>query len=197
MTDTRLQAAIDALVQARAHQGLADAQSLLDAVSSPEQAYAVAQGVADRLAWFRPGTPQHWKSGGPSREAVLGPATGRSSGLHIAGADLVRDELSTLPQAHGIPAAADQDQGSGARRYHPPGQRPGSAEPCEIAAPGRSERLQSRGGPVCCGEDHIAAPGSPRQLAVTVGKPLDPLDDSLRVNLNLPGSPATAGAMPG
>ena len=71
MTDTRLQAAIDALMQARAHHGLADAQSLVDAVSSPERAYAVEQGVADRLAWFRPGTPQHWKSGGPSRSAVL------------------------------------------------------------------------------------------------------------------------------
>ena len=71
MTDTSLQAAIDALVQARAHQGLADAQSLLDAVSSPERAYAVEQGVADRLAWFRPGAPQYWKSGGPSRGAVL------------------------------------------------------------------------------------------------------------------------------
>ncbi|CDS52528.1 2-keto-4-pentenoate hydratase [Polaromonas sp. CG9_12] len=71
MTHASLQAAIDALVHARAHQGLVDARFLLDAVSSPGQAYAVAQGVADRLAWFRPGTPQHWKSGGPSRDAVL------------------------------------------------------------------------------------------------------------------------------
>ncbi|MDB5845427.1 MAG: 2-keto-4-pentenoate hydratase [Polaromonas sp.] len=71
MTDARLQAAIDALVQARARQGLADAQALADAVSSPERAHAVEQGVAERLAWFRPGAPQYWKSGGPSRVAAL------------------------------------------------------------------------------------------------------------------------------
>ncbi len=40
-------------------------------MSSPEQAYAVQQGVADRLSWFKPGAPQYWKSGGSSREAVL------------------------------------------------------------------------------------------------------------------------------
>ena len=70
MPPASLQAAIDALVQARTNHTLADAQPLA-ALSGDEEAYAVQQGVADRLAWFRPGAAQHWKSGGPSRVAAL------------------------------------------------------------------------------------------------------------------------------
>lgn len=70
MHSISLQTAIDALVQARTAHRLADAAPLTHAVSSLELAYAVQEGVADRLAWFKPATPQHWKSGGPSRETV-------------------------------------------------------------------------------------------------------------------------------
>ena len=71
MSLASLRSAIEALAQARTHDRLADAAALAHAVSSPERAYAVQQGVADRLSWFKPGAPQHWKSGGSSREAVL------------------------------------------------------------------------------------------------------------------------------
>lgn len=62
---------IEALVQARRHHTLADARPLADAVATAEAAYAVQQGVADRMAWFAPDAPHCWKSGGPSREAEL------------------------------------------------------------------------------------------------------------------------------
>ncbi|MDB5884056.1 MAG: 2-keto-4-pentenoate hydratase [Polaromonas sp.] len=71
MKNAHLQAAIDALVHARLHHSLADAQALRDAVSSAEQAYGVQQAVADRLSWFSPDAPQHWKSGGPAPGAEL------------------------------------------------------------------------------------------------------------------------------
>lgn len=70
MRPAPLQPAIEALVQARTHQRPVDAVSLIDAVSTFQQAYEMQQAVADRLSWFKPGTPQHWKTGGASREAV-------------------------------------------------------------------------------------------------------------------------------
>ena len=71
MPHSLLPSCVEALVHARTHHTLSDALPLGDAVSSSEIAYAVQQEVADRLAWFQPGTPQYWKSGGPSRDAVL------------------------------------------------------------------------------------------------------------------------------
>lgn len=65
-----VQPAIDALMQARTRQRLTDAGLLANDITSPDRAYAVQQGVADRLSWFKPGTPQYWKTGGPSRDAV-------------------------------------------------------------------------------------------------------------------------------
>ena len=47
-----------------------DAARLAQVITSPEQAYDVQQGVAERLAWFKPGAPAHWKTGGPSRRDV-------------------------------------------------------------------------------------------------------------------------------
>lgn len=71
MTETPLQSAIEALVQARVHQRPVDSTQASLGVTSSGQAYEVQQGVADRLQWFKQETPRHWKSGGPSREAVL------------------------------------------------------------------------------------------------------------------------------
>lgn len=71
MTHDPVPTVIDALVQARTRQLPADAQALAAALGSAEQAYAVQQGVAARMAWFLPGQAQHWKSGGPSRGAEL------------------------------------------------------------------------------------------------------------------------------
>ncbi len=71
MPPASLQPVIEALVQARAHQHPVDGAPVAQAVTSPELAYEVQNGVAHRLAWFKQETPRHWKSGGPSRTAVL------------------------------------------------------------------------------------------------------------------------------
>jgi 2-keto-4-pentenoate hydratase len=70
MPAASLQPVIESLLQARARQQPADGAPCLGAVATAEQAYEVQQAMADRLAWFQPGAPRHWKSGGPSREAV-------------------------------------------------------------------------------------------------------------------------------
>ena len=59
------------LLQARAHAELADARPLAEALSGPEQAYAVQQAVARQLGWFATGAPRVWKSGGPARGAQM------------------------------------------------------------------------------------------------------------------------------
>ncbi|MEC5212003.1 2-keto-4-pentenoate hydratase [Polaromonas sp. CG_9.5] len=65
-----VQPAIDALVQAWCDHRTTDAAPFAPAIASAAQAYAVQQGVAERLAWFTPGAPPYWKTGGPSRQAV-------------------------------------------------------------------------------------------------------------------------------
>jgi hypothetical protein len=71
MNHAPLQSAVEALVQARIHQRPADIAQAAQGVTSFELAYEVQQGVAERLQWFKQETPRHWKSGGPSREALL------------------------------------------------------------------------------------------------------------------------------
>ncbi|MEO8015424.1 MAG: fumarylacetoacetate hydrolase family protein [Polaromonas sp.] len=68
MPISTVQPAIEALVQARSDHRTADAARFAADITSPAQAYAVQHGVADRLAWFKPGAPEHWKTGGPSRQ---------------------------------------------------------------------------------------------------------------------------------
>lgn len=65
-----VQPAIETLLQARSDHRTTDAAPFAPAITSPAQAYAVQQGVAERLAWFQPGALEHWKTGGPSRQAV-------------------------------------------------------------------------------------------------------------------------------
>lgn len=60
-----------ALLQARRDRRPADTAPLVSLLQSPEEAYAVQDRVAAQMGWFGPGMPPHWKSGGPSREAVL------------------------------------------------------------------------------------------------------------------------------
>lgn len=64
---TEIDTAVQALVQARQTQRATAALPLPDAAA----AYAVQDGVARAFAWFGDRMPRHWKSGGPSREAVL------------------------------------------------------------------------------------------------------------------------------
>lgn len=68
MPFSAVQPVIQALVQARSDHHPADAAPLALALASPAQAYAVQDGVAERLAWFQPGAPEYWKTGGPSRQ---------------------------------------------------------------------------------------------------------------------------------
>lgn len=58
--------AVRALVRARRTQQTVPAVTLPDAAA----AYAVQDGVAAALGWFDGARPRHWKSGGPSRDAV-------------------------------------------------------------------------------------------------------------------------------
>ena len=60
-----------ALVAARRRHGLLPAAEWAQALHSPAEAYAVQDAVAAELAWFLFAAPTHWKSGGPSRDAVL------------------------------------------------------------------------------------------------------------------------------
>jgi len=64
MNDIEL--AASRLLQARREQRPQPAALLPDAAA----AYAVQDQVAGALGWFGGQVPRHWKSGGPSREAV-------------------------------------------------------------------------------------------------------------------------------
>lgn len=73
------------LVEARQKQTLAlvaDA-ALPDAAA----AYAVQDAVADAMGWFKDAPVRHWKSGGPSREAVLTHAALPAHGVWASPAD--------------------------------------------------------------------------------------------------------------
>ena len=60
-----------ALVAARRQHIQLSAADWAQTLQSPAEAYAVQDAVAADLAWFLLAPPTHWKSGGPSREAVL------------------------------------------------------------------------------------------------------------------------------
>ena len=66
-TDAAIATAAARLLQARREGIPQPAPALTDAA----QAYAVQDRVAAALGWFADGPPRHWKSGGPSRQAVL------------------------------------------------------------------------------------------------------------------------------
>ena len=69
--DTGVQQVARALLDARRLRRPADAQALDGALQGPQAAYAVQDAVARELGWWADGVPRHWKSGGPSRDAVL------------------------------------------------------------------------------------------------------------------------------
>ena len=75
--------AVQALVHARQTGKAAPAVPLPDAGA----AYAVQDGVAQALAWFGDAVPRHWKSGGPSRDAVLTHAPLPPAGVWASPAD--------------------------------------------------------------------------------------------------------------
>ena len=68
---SNIDAVAAALVRARRDHMPADAALLAAALTDAADAYAVQQRVAGELGWFEGASPRHWKSGGPSRDAVL------------------------------------------------------------------------------------------------------------------------------
>ncbi|MES2956942.1 MAG: fumarylacetoacetate hydrolase family protein [Pseudomonadota bacterium] len=56
-------------------------------LSDAAAAYAVQAGVAQALGWHDRAVPQHWKSGGPTREAVLTHAPLPPAGVWASPAD--------------------------------------------------------------------------------------------------------------
>jgi 2-keto-4-pentenoate hydratase len=82
MCMTTIEQAVEALVQARRSGRTAPAPALADAAT----AYAVQDGVGRTLRWFD-GVPRHWKSGGPSRDAVLTHAPLPPAGVWSSPAD--------------------------------------------------------------------------------------------------------------
>jgi len=66
-----IDAVVEALLRARAERRAVPSAELADALQGPEQAYAVQTRVAQALGWFDAAGPRHWKSGGPSRQALL------------------------------------------------------------------------------------------------------------------------------
>jgi len=97
---TSIDAAVQALVQARRthHATRAADVPLADATA----AYAVQLGVAQVLGWFSGRTPRHWKSGGPSRDAMLTHAPLPPTGVWASPADA--RERSWLFHFRGIEA---------------------------------------------------------------------------------------------
>lgn len=97
---TVIDAAVQALLQARStHQTTRAADVPLPDAAA---AYAVQAGVAQALGWFNAGTPRHWKSGGPSRDAVLTHAPLPPAGVWASPADA--SERSWLFHFRGIEA---------------------------------------------------------------------------------------------
>lgn len=82
---TTIETAVDLLVKARrTHQpALAASAHLPDAAS----AYAVQDGVARAFGWYADAPARHWKSGGPSRDAVLTHAPLPPAGVWVSPAD--------------------------------------------------------------------------------------------------------------
>lgn len=71
MNDTGIRRVADALLHARAERRPARAAACADALASADDAYRVQARVARALGWFDGEPARHWKSGGPSRDAVL------------------------------------------------------------------------------------------------------------------------------
>ncbi len=70
-TPTAIESVTAALLAARRDQRPADATPLTEALTHAEDAYAVQARVAAALEGADAPFPRHWKSGGPSRSAVL------------------------------------------------------------------------------------------------------------------------------
>ena len=80
---TRIEDAVALLLEARRTGDAVAAPELADAAA----AYAVQEGVAQASGWTVDGPARHWKSGGPSRDAVLTHAPLPPAGVWASPAD--------------------------------------------------------------------------------------------------------------
>lgn len=87
MVRSNIHAVADALIRARRENTVADAMPLAEALTDAADAYAVQDLVARELGWFEAGPAQHWKSGGPSRQAALTHAALPPAGVWNSPAD--------------------------------------------------------------------------------------------------------------
>jgi 2-keto-4-pentenoate hydratase len=91
MTRAELRTLTEALVAARRDPAQATPLTLASALQDADEAYAVQAATAAALGWFddSPGSdaPRHWKSGGPSRSAVLTHAALPPAGVWASPAD--------------------------------------------------------------------------------------------------------------
>lgn len=70
MNTNQIDAVAQTLIRARRDQRCADVQPFATALTTADEAYAVQAAVAASMGWHASG-PGYWKSGGPSRQAVL------------------------------------------------------------------------------------------------------------------------------
>jgi 2-keto-4-pentenoate hydratase len=87
MSESTFARLVEALVAARRSGSPISAQGWEAAVPDADAAYRVQDAVAGALGWFGDEAPGHWKSGGPSREAVLTHAALAPSGVRASPAD--------------------------------------------------------------------------------------------------------------
>lgn len=92
MTRADLRTLTDALVAARRDPQQAAPLALASALQNADEAYAVQAATGAALGWFGAGddAPRHWKSGGPSRSAVLTHAALPPAGVWASPADATR-----------------------------------------------------------------------------------------------------------
>ncbi|MDL2337476.1 MAG: fumarylacetoacetate hydrolase family protein [Pseudomonadota bacterium] len=82
---TEIDIAVSRLMQARQDHRPQPAPPLVDAAA----AYAAQERVARALGWFGDTTPRYWKSGGPSRDAVISHAPPPPAGVWFSPAQAV------------------------------------------------------------------------------------------------------------
>ena len=87
---------IHALVTARQTDQTVSAAPWSTAVADANAAYAVQEAVAHAMGWFGKEAPQHWKSGGPNRQAVLTHAPLPPSGVRSSPAHLTDLPFHTI-----------------------------------------------------------------------------------------------------
>lgn len=88
MNTAAIQTVAQALIAARRDRTPCDARPLAAALQTPEEAYAAQAAVAQALDGAGPAVAQHWKSGGPSRDATLTHAPLPATGVRASPADM-------------------------------------------------------------------------------------------------------------